>query len=276
METLVVVLARVVLGGILALAGWRKLKRSDVFEQALQSYHVRSRSARRLLSKSIPATELFLGLSLIGGVVVIPTAIGAIALLALFTFAGLRFPISDAGCHCFEGLTILETRSRITLGLRNAVLIGIAALVASNHVAMSIEFVLGTMPATGLVLALTMLIAFKGLPGRIRGGDSQIVTEDSLLSDVTMRTSRRSFLGAVMRAGAALGMAGALTRLPGVPRAEAACYGCESCAPEMIWAACYTGCCAAYWVRDREYCSPNCFPCSAWRLVQVCGVSECC
>jgi hypothetical protein len=88
--------------------------------------------------------------------------------------------------------------------------------------------------------------------------------------------SRRAFLAGATRLGLAVTLGGLLAHVPMPRRAEAACFGCESCEPEIAIAGCSGDCCAFFWVRDREYCEPFCQSCSAWRLEQFCGVPDCC
>ncbi len=126
---LVVGCARIALGGVMLLAGISKAKDLARFEDAVGSFGFVPESLRGPLSKSVPTLEIALGAILLSGLAYRAASIVATAMLAAFTVAlGVRIRRGgEAPCACFGSL--FESRVGPSHILRNAVLIGISALV---------------------------------------------------------------------------------------------------------------------------------------------------
>jgi hypothetical protein len=165
---------------------------------------------------------------------------------------------------------ILETHSPTGTLVRNLILLAFASSVAVLSSTLSVESLIGTVPAIVLVLAGTFIATLVFWEASHKPSSEESITSQAKSG------SRRAFLAGAARLGLAVTLGGLMAHLPTPQRAEAACFGCESCGPEIIFAACSGQCCASFWVRDQEYCEPYCYPCTGWRLEQFCGVPDCC
>ena len=248
-ENISILLARYALGVVLLIAGTSKLTNADRLSTTLtEAYGVRSERLARGISAVLPPVEVLLGTLLVLGVfvdVVLPAAVGLLLLLT----AAVVFRIKD-GADCGCGITPVG-HGRSWIVARNLVFIlmtapvlrgGAVAANGSNEFSFSPEAML-------LLLVVPLAFISKWEHERVRS--PVVVTRRSLLR---------------------LALTSALVLVPGLysaRRAEAACYGCETCAPQSVFYGCSGGCCT-FLVRDREYCDTGCSPCSPWRQEVYC------
>lgn len=120
--------SRWVLFAVLGSAAVAKLNKTGVLRDAILRYRLVPASMLSPLARLLPSVELFLGLSLAMGILVVPAAIAAACLFLLFglaiginLFRGERFD-----CGCGSGSAEISWRH---VG-RNAILSGLAAVVA--------------------------------------------------------------------------------------------------------------------------------------------------
>ena len=95
-------LARLILGGVLLVAGWLKAFEFDKAQMAVRAYEVLPISVANVVGVILPWLEIGMALLLILGVAIRPMAIATGALMALFIVAisqaGLRGLSIDCGC----------------------------------------------------------------------------------------------------------------------------------------------------------------------------------
>ena len=247
-EFIVVAGARILIGGLLFLAGLQKLRRPAEFRRiVLENFGLRPQYLAVLVSVAVPVAEVTLGTLLLLGLYVHLTAWVTGAFLVLLTAAAAGFLKDGADCGCGTGL--LPGR-RWLLG-RNLVLIGVAWSLP----------VLSGASALGGAAALSIGLAILAAAYLLRRPAGDFSPPPAAIN----RVSRRSFLQMVA-VGAGVAFAAVL---PATRPAEAACYGCRTCSPESIFYGCSGGCCT-FLVRDREYCDSGCSPCSGWRQETYC------
>jgi len=126
---LLVAVARVVLAGVFAAAAWGKLTDRLGTQQAARDFGVPAVAAPAV-AFIVPVAELTVAVLLIfGGSAAVAGAVGAVALLAVFTIA-IAVSLSRGrrpDCHCF-GRVRTEAVSSRTL-VRNGALMAAAVLV---------------------------------------------------------------------------------------------------------------------------------------------------
>ena len=95
-------IARLVLGGVLLIAGWLKAFEFDKAQMAVRAYEVLPISVANVVGVILPWLEIGMAILLILGVAIRPLAIATGALMLLFiaaiTQAGLRGLSIDCGC----------------------------------------------------------------------------------------------------------------------------------------------------------------------------------
>ena len=95
-------ISRLVLGGILLVAGWLKAFEFDTAQMAVRAYQVLPISVANVVGVILPWAEIAMAILLILGVAIRPMAIATAALMLLFiaaiTQAGLRGLSIDCGC----------------------------------------------------------------------------------------------------------------------------------------------------------------------------------
>lgn len=255
-------LARLALGGVFLLAGLHKLRHQDEYAGLLQTLQKVPDSLKSLAQRTMPGLEIALGALLILGVITTIASLAAGVLLVLFaTVLGLNArQVQRSGCNC--GLPV-ESRDLRVLLARNGLLSLLAITVAvQGEQDLSLDAI--TTGAGSLAIAVVALLgAFLMLRGPRSGSDSRTASN----------ASRRSFLRGALAVSAGLGL-GALTGH--VRPTEAACYGCGSCNPVYIWVSCTGNCCAAFFVKPREYCNNNCYSYCGGYFEEHCGYPQCC
>lgn len=129
MPHLLVTVARVVLAFVFAAAAWAKLTDGAGTRQAVHEFGMPA-TAAPAVAFAVPVAELTVAVLLIfGGSAAIAGAVGAVALLTLFTIA-ISVSLSRGrrpDCHCF-GRVRTEAVSARTL-VRNGVLMAVALFV---------------------------------------------------------------------------------------------------------------------------------------------------
>ena len=94
--------ARLILGGVLLVAGWLKAFHFDKAQMAVRAYEVLPISVANVVGVILPWLEIAMAILLILGVAVRPMAIATSALMILFIIAisqaGLRGLSIDCGC----------------------------------------------------------------------------------------------------------------------------------------------------------------------------------
>lgn len=94
--------SRLVLGGVLFLAGWLKIFEFDKAQMAVRAYEVLPISIANLLGVTLPWIEIGIAILLILGVAIRGAAIASAILMLVFiaaiTQAGLRGLSIDCGC----------------------------------------------------------------------------------------------------------------------------------------------------------------------------------
>lgn len=265
-------LARLLVGLAFLAAGLSKSHRPERLLRTLEAYAALPPWARSAVGRWLPPLEVALGLAIILGVASVASAVFAVVLLLGFT--GLSVSVLRAGrvggCSC--GL-MLDGRSAGVLAARNAVLAGVAALpLALGSGPPSLDASLLQPGGLLIVVAATLFLLRAARPATAA---SEASDDGRIGEGAPSRMGRRSFL---RKAGAFAGGFAAAT-LVGIRqghRAEAACYGCDSCYPAYYWISCTADCCAAYWVQLLEYCTPSCYPCGWWSIRIFCGIPVCC
>ena len=95
-------LSRLILGGVLLVAGWLKAFEFDKAQMAVRAYEVLPISVANVVGVILPWAEIAMAILLILGVAIRPMAIATAALMLLFiaaiTQAGLRGLSIDCGC----------------------------------------------------------------------------------------------------------------------------------------------------------------------------------
>ncbi len=95
-------ISRLILGGVLLVAGWLKAFSFDKAQMAVRAYEVLPISVANVVGVILPWAEIAMALLLILGVAIRPMAIATAGLMLLFiaaiTQAGLRGLSIDCGC----------------------------------------------------------------------------------------------------------------------------------------------------------------------------------
>ena len=95
-------IARLILGGVLLIAGWLKAFEFDKAQMAVRAYEVLPISVANVVGVILPWLEIGMALLLILGVAIRPMGIATASLMLLFilaiTQAGLRGLSIDCGC----------------------------------------------------------------------------------------------------------------------------------------------------------------------------------
>jgi uncharacterized membrane protein YphA (DoxX/SURF4 family) len=261
--------ARVLLGLVFVLAGVAKARSPAAFAGSLAQYGILPHRLRPAVVASLPAVETLLGVLLIAGVLTLPAAAVAIALLVAFTAASMVRPNKEAAdCGCFGSFGTLNVKN---IAARNLVLTALAAVpLATGAPGYSIESAwsapLGLAVATAVSALLLVIARSSGLtPAMAPRAHTNVIDP-----------GRRSFLGKLAMLSVGAAAVTAVAALRGAPSAEAACYGCGSCGYQYFWIACTGNCCAAFWVAPFEYCEPSCYQCGSWNVQVYCGYPQCC
>ena len=252
-------LARIIIGAVLLVAGVRKLRNQAAFAQSLQPYRLLPARARVPFSLGLPAAEVLVGIAVLSGLQTNVTAVAAAAMFISFSVAtmttfGLR---GQTDCGCFGGATRLAPAS-LSLG-RNVALIVLAAVVwAADSLSGGDVLLLVAFVASASAFALSSAPWKLDLP--------RAASEPE--------TSRRRFLRVAFSSVAGLAVAAAVGVLE-KRTAEAACYGCGTCGTDYVFIYCNSPCCAVYWVRPYNYCVTSCPPCNS-SYQMFCGIQMCC
>jgi uncharacterized membrane protein YphA (DoxX/SURF4 family) len=139
---------RLIVGSILILAGWLKLKAgSEWFFRQILAYELVKGKPARWLAKSLPWAEILCGLWLLFGLFLPLAAIvtffllwGFTAIIVLTLLRGKR-----VDCGCFGRSANFHTKqARLTIAYRNLGLIGLLFIVLRDNNEWSIDTWLGT------------------------------------------------------------------------------------------------------------------------------------
>ncbi len=156
-----ILMARVALSLVFLVAGAAKLADRRGAQRALEDFGAPAQAAPAF-AIALPLLELIVGLGLLSKTTALPSAVGACALLLLFTAAiGIALALGRTPqCHCF-GQLHSEPAGLSTL-IRNGVLAaaaGALAWVARGHPGAGIPGVLAALEAShGLMLGLVLVL----------------------------------------------------------------------------------------------------------------------
>ena len=254
-------LARIIIGSVLLIAGVRKLRNRAAFAQTLQPYRWLPERARGPFSLFLPLVEVLVAVTVLSGMQLGMAALAAAAIFLLFTLAtiatfGVR---GQADCGCLGG-AVRQVPVSLLAG-RNIALVVLAAVFwAADSLSSGDIFLLVAFVASVSAFALSSAPWKLNLPRTAPGPETE--------------TSRRRFLRVALSSVAGLAAASALGVLE-KKTAEAACYGCGTCGTDYIFLYCNMPCCAIYWVRPYNYCQTSCPPCNT-SYQMFCGIQICC
>lgn len=261
------ILFRFVLGSVLLFAGFEKLIYRDAFFASLRGVRWIPSGQAYPAAAAVIALELWLGLTVLlwGWSSFVASTM---LLLTGFSLVSLMPDFRETKCRCFGGLSILDGSSGLRV-FRNGLLLalGMGILVANTSSAPP------TSPALLLAGFITVL-AVSWIERWFRIAQLTQLTRG--VPEQAVSPGRRLFL---QKAGALLGLATigtAAALATDHSPAEAACLGCGSCPPSMLWLACASSCCAWYYVQDRDFCDGTCQTCGTGRTEVHCGATQCC
>jgi thiol-disulfide isomerase/thioredoxin/uncharacterized membrane protein YphA (DoxX/SURF4 family) len=155
------VVSRLFLAGVFAIAGLAKLRDVEGFGRSVGDFGVPAASAR-LVTRLVPVAEILCALSLLSAASVWWGAVGAIALLALFTLAIVVNLLRGRApeCHCFGQLRSAPIGWNSVV--RNAVLAGLAALVLVQDTGgNAVGWAAGVLRVHLLAVSVAALAAFQ-------------------------------------------------------------------------------------------------------------------
>lgn len=127
-----VLLARVLVGGLLILAGVLKLRLgTQWFFKRVLDFNLIKGSVAFVLAWALPPLEILLGVCLVLGLLLPWAVLAAFVMLLVFTAALLRafWRGMDVDCGCF-GRRMLTTQARWRVVYRNVVLMGLLLFVS--------------------------------------------------------------------------------------------------------------------------------------------------
>ncbi|MGH2388865.1 MAG: MauE/DoxX family redox-associated membrane protein [Chloroflexota bacterium] len=129
MDNAILLAERVVLGGVFAASGVRKVISSASLVDEIMDYQVAPREVARVLAPVLPPAELAIAISVLTGILLPVGSVGAGAFLVLFTavmILNLRKG-RRLSCHCFGKSGALIGPSTI---MRNLVLLVLSCAIA--------------------------------------------------------------------------------------------------------------------------------------------------
>jgi uncharacterized membrane protein YphA (DoxX/SURF4 family) len=254
------IVARVVVGVVLVIAGLAKVRAPDAFARDLRSHGFVPPALRQVIAKVLPPAEAALGAGVITGAA--PLLAGSLAAITFVSFTVVTITAfgwqSRYDCACFGRLTSTTVRSATLRNLSLAIL-AVVSVSTSWH--------LEPVAALAVVVATSMSLVVL-LPSMVTPLLRALPAPQTEAADPKRRVFLRSLI-ALAGAGGFL----ALTR--GADIAEAACSGCGTCSTQYIFLGCTGGGCAMYWVRRREYCTTGCSVCGTWQIEEFCGIPGC-
>jgi uncharacterized membrane protein YphA (DoxX/SURF4 family) len=142
LESIRLLTARLLVGGIFLLAGWAKVQSPGAFADAVRAFHILPPSLVLPFAFVVPWLELLVALYLIAGFMSRLAAVGSIILLAGFVFAlgnALATGNTAHACGCFGSgadanplLAFLAGGNTVTWWdvIRDIILVGLSLLVA--------------------------------------------------------------------------------------------------------------------------------------------------
>jgi hypothetical protein len=255
----IALVAAIVVGPFMVVAGILKARQRSAFETSLQSYAFVPPNLRRPLSFGIPALEAALGAAVLTLQVPVLAGLATAILLLTFTAATVKAAgwSGSAGCGCFGPAHVSSVRVLLARNAALSVLALIPTIVAFDP-SQVVTIAIGGIALLALVV-LTL----------VQSRAATVVPETEPADPGRRRLLRGGVaLGATVAASAA-----GLFRGGGL--AEAACAGCGSCADQYIFINCTSPCCAVYYVRRRNNCDGACVGCSGWWTQEFCGIPGC-
>ncbi|NJO82209.1 MAG: DoxX family membrane protein [Blastochloris sp.] len=188
-------LPQMLLGFLFVLAGATKLSNRTDFEQVVASYRLGGPTFAKLVSFSLPTTELAVGLLLLGGLFTPFATIVTWLLLATFLAIAVYNAITKkaGGCGCFGSLSVAEFGWK-SVAIRNfLLLVGAALMLAALALQVSYQF-------SAFNVAIGVLLAIVGLILGLSQGDAvvtQNVTSDGIGRRGFLRYAGTAVVGAL-------------------------------------------------------------------------------